>query len=80
MDNFVSAKELWEACERNDLDEIRRFVGIPEWRKDCDGMVYELGWGRTAYRHRDGFRWPDGKWFTKKECRKYDVTPGIMNI
>lgn len=75
--------KLWEACEKNDIDTIRQLIGIPEWRKDCDGFEYEFNdircRGGIAYKHKDGFRWSDGTFFTKRECSIYGVPVGKMN-
>ena len=58
-------------------------IGIPSWRRDCDGFKHELESllckSGIAYHHKDGYRWADGTFLTKKQCKHYKLIPGINN-
>ena len=56
---------------------------IPIWRKDCDGYEYEFRnlFCRSgfAYRHKNGWIWMNGDFFTLRECKVYGVKPDTNN-
>lgn len=79
---MITAKEMVEKIKRGDFPTPEE-LGYQNWIRDCDGGRYELSAlfcrGGSAYRHKDGMRWANGDWFTKRQCRVYDFEPGIMN-
>ena len=80
---MLSDCELWQKVYANEPVTLED-LGLPSWRKDCDGFEYELSnlfcRSGIAYRHKDGYRWSTGEWLTKKECRIYKLDCGIYNV
>ena len=71
---MLTKEELWNKCGTNNVITFED-LGIPSWRKDCDGFVYELSnlfcRSGIAYNHKDGMRWFNGDFLTKRECKIY---------
>lgn len=80
---MLTKDELWEKCNTNSPITLED-IGIPSWRRDCDGFYYELESliykSGIAYNHKDGYRWSDGTFLTKKQCRHYKLDCGKNNI
>lgn len=80
---MLTKDELWYKCGTDDPITLED-IGLPSWRRDCDGFYYELSnlFNRIgiAYRHKDGMRWSNGDWLTKKQCKVYNLEPGVNNI
>jgi hypothetical protein len=75
---MITYDELWEKCKSDESITLED-IGIPSWRKDCDGFYIETSIG-TCYNHKDGYRWANGKFLTLKECKRFDFEPGINNL
>ena len=73
---MLSNDELWEKCKTDEPITLED-LGIPSWRRDCDGFEYELSDIRCrsgiAYRHKDGYRWHNGDFLTKRQLRIYKL-------
>ena len=71
---MLTNNELWCKAATNEPITCKD-IGLPSWRSECDGFVYELHslFCRSgfAYRHKDGYRWSNGDFLTKKELRIY---------
>ena len=79
---MLTDDELWEKLKTNDHITLED-IGIPSWRRDCDGFYYELESlickSGIAYHHKDGYKWSDGTFLTKKQCHHYDLKCGKEN-
>ncbi len=79
---MLSENELWIKIGTNEQITLED-LGIPSWRRDCNGFEYELSnlfcRSGIAYRHKDGMRWANGDWFTKRQCKVYGFECGVMN-
>lgn len=79
---MLTSKELWEKAGTNEPITLED-IGLPSWRRDCDGFYYELNnllcRGGIAYRHKDGYIWSNGDFLTLRECKVYEFEPGVMN-
>lgn len=64
---MLTNDELWEKAATNEPIS-REDIGLPSWRSECDGFIHELQIG-FAYKHKDGYRWTDGSFLTKKQIR-----------
>lgn len=73
---MLTDDELLEKI-KNGENITREDLGIPSWRKDCDGFEYELESlfckSGTAYKHKDGYRWSTGEFLTKRQCKHYGL-------
>lgn len=71
---MLSEDELWEKCKTDEPITLED-MGLPSWRRDCDGFEYELNdircRGGIAYKHKDGYRWSNGDFLTKRQLRIY---------
>ena len=80
---MLTNKELWKKIQGGGHIS-REDIGLPSWRKDCDGFYIELesllSKSGIAYRHKYGYRWSDGQFLSKKQCKHYGLEPGILNI
>ena len=80
---MLTDEELWEKCQTNQPITLED-IGIPSWLRDCDGFYYELESlicrSGIAYHHKDGYRWSDGTFLSKRECKHYRLDPGIKNV
>ena len=80
---MLTNQELWKKLETDEHITLED-LGIPSWRRDCDGFYYELDnlfcRSGIAYKHKDGMRWNNGDFFTKQECNVYGFESGICNI
>lgn len=80
---MLTKDELWEKCGTNESITLED-IGVPSWRRDCDGFYYELESlicrSGIVYHHKDGYRWSDGDFLSKSQCKHYGLTPGFMNI
>lgn len=80
---MLTKEELWKKCSTNE-PIILEDIGISSWRRDCDGFYYELESlickSGIAYHHKDGYRWSDGTFLTKKQCHHYKLNYGKNNI
>lgn len=80
---MLTEDELWEKCGTDEYITLED-IGIPSWRRDCDGLRYELESlickSGIAYHHKDGYRWHDGTFLTKRQCRHYKLNCGKNNI
>lgn len=81
---MVTDEELLELA-KTDKPITYEELGLPAWRSECDGFYMEMSTLRLgcrcgiAYHHKDGYRWHNGDFFTKRECKVYDLKPGIYN-
>ena len=79
---MLTDEELFNKC-RSDKPITCEDIGIPSWRNDCDGFYYELNnlfcRGGIAYKHKNGYRWSNGDYLTKRECKIYGFELGVMN-
>jgi hypothetical protein len=79
---MLTDEELLKKC-LNDEHITLEDMGIPSWRRECDGFYYELESlfykSGIAYKHKDGYRWSDGTFLTKRECRHYNLECGNAN-
>lgn len=79
---MLTKSELWEKASTKEHITLED-IGIPSWRRDCDGYYCELESllfrSGIAYKHKDGFRWLDGSFLTKKQCSHYGLETGIYN-
>ena len=80
---MLTKEELWGKLQNDEhisLDDI----GIPSWRRDCDGFYIELDSlifkSGIAYHHKDGYRWSDGNFLSKSQCKHYGLKSGAMNM
>ena len=73
---MLSEDELFEKCKTNETITYED-MGLPSWRRDCDGFVHELSSlfcrSGMAYRHKDGYRWANGDFLTRRELRIYKL-------
>lgn len=80
---MLTNDEFMQKIERGEHITLED-IGIPSWHRDCDGFYYELESffyrSGIAYHHKDGYRWSDGTFLTKRQCRHYDLQPGLKNI
>jgi hypothetical protein len=74
--HMISVDELLRKVENNEPITYED-MGLPSWRSECDGFVYELSnlFCRSgfAYKHKDGYRWSNGDFLTKRELRIYNL-------
>ena len=81
---MLTKEELWKKAG-TDEHITAEDIGLPSWRSECDGFEYELSTlhpfcrSGIAYRHKDGYRWLNGSFFTARECKIYDLEPGVLN-
>ena len=68
---MLTNKELWEKCGVKSTITCED-LGLPIWRNDTDGMVYECG-GYTIYRTSKGYRHYTGKFVTKLQKWLYKL-------
>ena len=73
---MLNKRELWEKTE-TDKSITLEDIGIPSWRRDCNGVEIELNnlkcRSGIAYKHKDGYRWSNGDFLTKRECKIYGL-------
>ena len=73
---LLDNNELWEKCATNKPITYED-IGLPPWRKDCDGLIHILGSvfckSGIAYKHKDGYRWANGDFLTKKQLKVYGL-------
>ena len=79
---MLTKDELWVKAGTNEPITCED-IGLPSWRSECDGFEYEFRSlfyrGGFAYRHKDGYRWSDGTFLTKRQCKHYELECGILN-
>jgi hypothetical protein len=79
---MLTEEELFKKCQTDEPITLED-IGIPSWRRECDGFYYELESllckSGIAYKHKDGYRWSNGTFLTKRECRHYKLDCGVNN-
>lgn len=75
---MITDEELLELA-KSDKPITHKDLGLPSWRDECDGFELELNSirffcrGGIAYHHKDGYRWHNGDFLTKRECKIYGL-------
>ena len=79
---MLTDDELLKKC-KTDEPITYEDLGLPSWREDCDGTYFELCnlfcRSGIAYHHKDGYRWRNGDFLTKRQCKVYGFEPGVNN-
>lgn len=74
---MLTRDELWAKAGSDDPITLED-IGLPSWRSECDGFYYEV-WhpfcrSGIFYKHKDGYRWSNGDFLTKRQLRIYGLT------
>ena len=74
---MLTKDELW-AKAGSDEPITLEDIGLPSWRSECDGFYYEV-WSPfcrsgICYKHKDGYRWSNGDFLTKRQLRLHLLT------